>query len=271
MNFKEWDEAIRREAEARRAQEKAIVAQWWSETMPVTCPGCKHSFEVCPNLAGTFAECHKCRMRFQIPCEQAIPNWKNSEAFDVPSTELQPPNPVASGMMSIICPYCKRNLQVPSKFAGKRGKCKKCGESFSVGQGQPGNNSTPTQTSSTPARVPPPMPSEKNHPNCKKKVGFLEATRVFATAIACTLGAAAFIGIGYCVLSALFPKPTEPPASSYEAPNEPRYGVPQKRIPGDERFYIPVRDMDGRVMTREERLLIKEFIDMDQQNQSKGR
>ena len=65
-------------------------------------------------------------------------------------------------------------------------------------------------------------------------------------------------------------QPNRPhPVTKHRTSQDPEYR--EKRIPGDERFYIPVRDMDGRVMTREERLLIKEFIDMDQQNQSKGR
>jgi hypothetical protein len=125
------------------------------------CPGCSKRYEVDAALAGKKSRCKQCGEVFKIPVPTAIPAAPppNKPARPASSsapagawqTVLERPRPPAKTepaeswgrtdaepsrrtRQTIIlnCPACKKRYEIDGKLAGKRSRCKECGEVFSI-------------------------------------------------------------------------------------------------------------------------------------------
>lgn len=94
-----------------------------SDTIPVTCPGCKSEFKVFSSNAGKRIRCPKCRVAVQIedPTENILD-----------SSPALPEEHSTSDKIQTICPGCNARLAVSAENAGKTLKCPKCEASIVV-------------------------------------------------------------------------------------------------------------------------------------------
>jgi hypothetical protein len=82
-----------------------------------SCPTCGHDYEVAAALAGKKARCKVCQEVMRIPEPQ--PPSSGDEAPSSPG-------------MSFPCPRCGYGFTITPRLAGKRARCKQCGEVFRI-------------------------------------------------------------------------------------------------------------------------------------------
>jgi hypothetical protein len=158
------------------------------------CPGCRKRYEVDDALAGKKSRCKQCGEVFQIPA----PNRREAEPAAVsrssgpssprqtgsqwesilegkppthpggrPSTPDPPPRAAAPGSAATIvinCPKCRKRYELDGVLAGKKSRCKNCGEVFPipVPMGRPVESVTPRKPAAPPAQ---PAPAAPNVPS----------------------------------------------------------------------------------------------------------
>ncbi len=151
------------------------------------CPGCRKQYEVDDALGGKKSRCKQCGEVFQIPApsrrasapaavsdsarvksaRQPASQWESileekprtappARAAATVSPPASPP-PVVPTTILINCPKCRKRYELDGALAGKKSRCKNCGEVFSipVPRGRP-VEAAPT---SRPAAPPAPRPA----------------------------------------------------------------------------------------------------------------
>lgn len=123
------------------------------------CPGCAKRYEVDASLAGKKSRCKQCGEVFQIPVPRASSPGQASSSKPLPATQkasgggewqtsLVTPQPAANpgreraaasasslpGGKTIVlnCPSCQKRYEIDEVLAGKKSRCKDCGEVFSI-------------------------------------------------------------------------------------------------------------------------------------------
>src|ERR1700678_1079189 len=126
------------------------------------CPGCGKRYEVDAALAGKKSRCKQCGEVFQIPVPRAAsPSQptaskpprppQNSTAAGAWQTALVEPQPTCRGgrgnrvarstsssagpgskTIVLNCPNCQKRYEIDEVLAGKKSRCKDCGEVFSI-------------------------------------------------------------------------------------------------------------------------------------------
>ncbi len=150
----------------------------------VDCPGCRKRYEVDASLAGKKSRCKLCGEVFRLP----VPEGKVIETVTQPKP---PPSPQraaresfldnqapaagdsrasakgasnanrgtsAGRPISVNCPGCGRRYEIDAALAGKKSRCKQCGEVFSI----PVPMGIVTEPPTKPARATsPPTPNQQ--------------------------------------------------------------------------------------------------------------
>ena len=126
------------------------------------CPGCGKRYEVDASLAGKKSRCKQCGEVFQIPVPRAASpsppasskplrppqNTTTAGEWQTALVEPQPTarpgravpgaksgsHPAGSGSKTIVlnCPNCQKRYEIDEVLAGKKSRCKDCGEVFSI-------------------------------------------------------------------------------------------------------------------------------------------
>lgn len=112
-----------------------------SEKITVHCQRCAQVIRVPRAYAGKQGRCKSCGHALHIPGEPApIPQPTSLPAArpptpppppPAPSLELEDDDPYAL-TLSVRCPSCQQIIQVPERFAGKKGRCKACREVITI-------------------------------------------------------------------------------------------------------------------------------------------
>ena len=148
------------------------------------CPGCAKRYEIDAALAGKKSRCKQCGEVFKIPVPTAVsappptskaprPVQTASGAGEWQTGRVEPQrtakpghhagparpsaNSAATGPRTIIlnCPNCQKRYEIDEALAGKKSRCKDCGEVFSI----PVPRGRATDSSRSPARsAAPPSP-----------------------------------------------------------------------------------------------------------------
>jgi len=166
------------------------------------CPGCGKRYEIDSALAGKKSRCKQCGQVFRIPANggedtdaparrdqtgerrtaragassspgRSASSWESILGDDRPSaadndssprpaSSRQPVKPVA-GMLVIKCPGCRKRYELSGALAGKKSRCRQCGEVFAIpvprtGASEPEPSTTtldPPGRSAGPAQPPP--------------------------------------------------------------------------------------------------------------------
>ncbi len=140
--------------------------------MPIVlhCPGCGKRYEVESTLAGKRTRCKQCGESFRIPAngseDRDVPVRRDQtgERSTAPSGASSPPGRSASSWESILgdnpasantgssprrassrqpvnppatmividCPGCRKRYELPGELAGKKSRCRQCGEVFAI-------------------------------------------------------------------------------------------------------------------------------------------
>jgi len=169
----------------------------------VDCPGCRKRYEVDASLAGKKSRCKQCGEVFRLP----MPNGNVVETVTQPKP---PPSPQRSAQESFLgdkspaasvsrapatgpsvaghgssvgrpisldCPGCGKHYEVDAALAGKKSRCKQCGEVFPI----PVPMGIVTELPSKPGRgTSPPPPSQP--PLIEMELIFGEEPEVFKRA-----------------------------------------------------------------------------------------
>jgi predicted Zn finger-like uncharacterized protein len=142
----------------------------------LNCPGCGTQFEVASDLAGKKSRCKHCGHVFKIPLPSAVgqPSAPAAGASSIPpivsnprASAAKPPGiePRAASAPAAVeawvvpaivvyCPGCRDRTEVDGALAGKKSRCKKCGEVFAIPVPGGGSGATP------PSRKPPPLAAD---------------------------------------------------------------------------------------------------------------
>jgi HEAT repeats len=125
------------------------------------CPGCAKRYEVDASLAGKKSRCKQCGEVFQIPVPRAAspppnasrpfrppqnvsggPEWQTALVQRQPTARTGRDNAAARpssnsagpGATTIVlnCPNCQKRYEIDEVLAGKKSRCKDCGEVFSI-------------------------------------------------------------------------------------------------------------------------------------------
>jgi hypothetical protein len=154
-------------------------------SIALDCPGCRKHFEVDDSLAGKKSRCKQCGEIFQIPvpgrlaaettvvskssapgsARQAASQWESAAAERArstpagrPATTRPPSAAAASGAGATIvinCPSCRKQYELDGALAGRKSRCKNCGEVFSI----PAPMGRPVATTAVPKPATPAMPA----------------------------------------------------------------------------------------------------------------
>jgi hypothetical protein len=152
-------------------------------SIALDCPGCRKHFEVDDSLAGKKSRCKQCGEVFQIPgpgrltteptetsnlsvrgsAREAVSQWESTPAEPprntAPTRTATPPPSTGpsqggGGMIVTNCPKCRKPYELDRALAGKKSRCKSCGEVFSI----PVPMGRPVAATTTPKPSAPAMP-----------------------------------------------------------------------------------------------------------------
>jgi hypothetical protein len=140
------------------------------------CPGCGKRYEIDAAFAGKKSRCKQCGEVFRVPVPSAVagqssPPGKSPASAEAGSRALErsftsaPASPPKAGRAAappdqarlvapaivVNCPRCRKRHELDVVLAGKKSKCKQCGEMFSIPV--PAGHSAESSSSRAPATI----------------------------------------------------------------------------------------------------------------------